>query len=140
VMAEYSCMPDEIRAADNAVEIRDQFISLACLTYTFDHTTRRDKARELLAANPALSRQNIYTAATVGNIAAARRMLSENPALARTRGGPHKWEPLLYAAYSRLNSDAPEHSTLEVARLLLRNGADPNSGFLWDGHYLFTAL
>jgi ankyrin repeat protein len=47
---------------------------------------------------------------------------------------------LLYAAYSRLNSEARGHSTLEVARLLLERGADPNAGFLWDSHYVFTAL
>jgi len=52
----------------------------------------------------------------------------------------NNWEPLLYAAYSRLNSEAEGHSTLEVARLLLEHGADPNAAFLWEGHYLFTAL
>ena len=56
------------------------------------------------------------------------------------RGGPSNWEPLLYASYSRLNSGAEGHSTLEVARLLLEHGADPNAGFLLEGHYLFTAL
>src|SRR4029077_2036657 len=46
----------------------------------------------------------------------------------------------LYAAYSRLGSEAKGHSTIEVARLLIEHGADPNSGFLWEGGYLFTAL
>jgi ankyrin repeat protein len=39
---------------------------------------------------------------------------------------------LLYAAYSRLDSQAEGHSTFEVARLLLDAGAHPNAGFLWD--------
>jgi hypothetical protein len=39
-----------------------------------------------------------------------------------------------------VNSNAESHSTVEVVRLLLRLGADPNAGFLWDGFYLFTAL
>lgn len=141
VLAEYSwCVPQEPGATDDSKTIADRFISLACLTYLADQTERRDQARELLAANQSLSRENIYTATTVGDVGAVQRMLGEDPALAKMRGGPHKWEPLLYAAYSRMNSDAAEHSTLEVARLLLEHGADPNAGFLWDGHYLFTAL
>ncbi len=59
---------------------------------------------------------------------------------ANAKGGPFNWEPLLYAAYSRLDSEADEHSTLEAARLLIEHGADPNAGFLWEGGYLFTAL
>jgi hypothetical protein len=56
------------------------------------------------------------------------------------KGGPFNWEPLLYAAYSRLDSEAEGHSTLEVARILIETGADPNAGFLWEGGYLFTVL
>ncbi len=127
-------------AADESQTITDRFISLACLNYGEDWTDRRVQARELLAAHPSISGENIYTAATVGDVAAVERMLAANPALAKRRGGPHSWEPLLYASYSRLNSDAEGHSTLEVARLLLEHGADSNAGFLWEGHYLFTAL
>jgi ankyrin repeat protein len=141
VVDEYSwSVPHETASADNPRPIADQFIRLACLTYLPDHTDRRDKARELLAAHPSICRENIYAAATVGDVAAAHAMLGTNPALVKMRGGPNNWEPLLYAAYSRLNSEAKGHSTLEVARLLLERGADPNAGLLWDGHYLFTAL
>src|SRR4030095_16607033 len=120
--------------------LADRFIRLACLNYLDDHTHWRDQARELFAAQPSLSGESIYTAATVGDVAALTSMLRADRKLARTRGGPYKWEPLLYAAYSRLNSNANEHSTLAVARILLEHGADPNAGFLWDSHYLFTAL
>jgi ankyrin repeat protein len=139
-IVEYSNLPDEFKKADDSQSLADRFISLACLNYTSDHTDRRDQARQLLAANPSLSAENIYTAATVGDVTAVHQMLAENPRLAKQRGGPHKWEPLLYAAYSRLNSSADGHSTLEVARLLLNHGADPNAGYLWDRNYLFTAL
>jgi ankyrin repeat protein len=44
-------------------------------------------------------------------------------------GGPYQWQPLLYLTYSR--HEAP--ARLEIAELLLRNGADPNAGFLWQG-------
>jgi len=118
----------------------DQFIDLACLTYERDHTSRRDEARALLIANPSIAAESIFSAATVGDVSSVRRMLDRNPSLARSRGGPRNWEPLLYAVYSRFNSALAERSTLEVVRLLLRHGADPNAGFLWDGFYLFTAL
>jgi len=118
----------------------DRFTRLACLNYLNDHVSRRQQARELLASNPGIAAENIYVAATVGDAAAVARFLRQKPGLARQRGGPNAWEPLLYATYSRLNSEAKEHSTLEVARLLLQHRADPNAGFLWDGNYVFTAL
>jgi ankyrin repeat protein len=136
-LAEYSW---SVPAGDESKPVSEQFINLACLTYGGDHTSRRDKAREIYVANPAIGRENIYAAATVGETELVRQLLSANPSLAKVRGGPRNWEPLLYAAYSRFNSPDPHHSTLGVARLLLEDGADPNAGFLWDGHYLFTAL
>jgi ankyrin repeat protein len=68
-------------------------------------------------------------------------MVQREPALVGKRGGPLGWEPLLYACYSRLRPAPPGHSTLEVARLLLGAGADPDAGFLWRGLVPpFTAL
>src|SRR5581483_11211035 len=70
-----------------------------------------------------------------------RRLLAGRPGLARERGGPLRWRPLSYLAYSRAHPDAPAGAVLSVARQLLDAGADPNEGFLWDGHpYAFTAL
>ncbi|HEY8227808.1 MAG TPA: ankyrin repeat domain-containing protein [Pyrinomonadaceae bacterium] len=136
----HSFMPPHPKSVIDSEPVTDQFIRLACLDYLADHTSRREKARELLAQHPSIARENIYTAAAVGDVTTVRALLRQNPKLATLRGGPHKWEPLLYATYSRLDSESPGHSTLEVARLLLKHGADPNSGFLWNGHYVFTAL
>jgi ankyrin repeat protein len=140
VLDQHSLLPPARNTIDDSEALADRFIRLACLNYTDDHRHFPARARELLAAHPSTAGENIYTAATTGDVAATTRMLKANPRLAKARGGPYHWEPLLYAAYSRLNSTAEEHSTLAVARLLLKHGADPNAGFLWDGHYLFTAL
>jgi len=133
-------MPPHPQSVIDSESITDRFIRLACLDYLADHLSRREKAREMLAERPSLANENIYTAATVGDVTIVMELLSQNPKLAKLRGGPHNWEPLLYATYSRLNSEAAGHSTLEVARILLDYGADANAGFLWDGHYVFTGL
>ena len=133
--------PDEGAADAGPASLADTFVGLACLVYGDWHPRNAAKARRLLAEHPELARANVYAAATVGDVPAARAILAREPALANAKGGPLGWEPLLYASYSRLNSADPEHSTLEVARLLLASGADPNAGFLWRGLVPpFTAL
>jgi len=116
------------------------FLRLACITYfDVDHPSRRERARQLLAEKPNIAKVNIYTAAAVGDIAVVTDLLADN-ADVHAKGGPFDWEPLLYTAYSRLDSEAEEHSTLEVARLLIEHGADPNTGFLWDWGGQFPCL
>ena len=132
--------PLEPRSDDDA----NKFLRLVCITYfDGDHPSRRERARQFLAEKPQIAKANIYTAAAVGDVAAVTDLLTKN-ADVHAKGGPFDWEPLLYAAYSRLDSEAEEHSTLQVARLLIEHGADPNAGFLWDwgGQFpcLFTAL
>ena len=119
----------------------DEFLRLGCLTYGGDDLDRHRRARELLIARPGIAGATIHTAAAVGAVEAARGLLAAEPSLANREGGPHRWPPLLYLAYSRVDSARPGHSTLAVARLLLDHGADPNAGYLWDGAAPpFTAL
>jgi ankyrin repeat protein len=113
----------------------DTFIRLACLDYERWRRSDAEKARRLLADHPELARSDIYAASAAGDADAARKMLDRDPSLVSAKGGPFGWEPLLYACYSRAVS------TLEVARLLLERGADPNAGYLWHGNVPpFTAL
>jgi ankyrin repeat protein len=128
--------PLEPRSDDDA----NKFLRMACISYfDGDHPSRRESARQLLAGKPQIARANIYTAAAVGDVAAVTEFLAKS-ADVHAKGGPFDWEPLLYAAYSRLESDAEEHSTLQVARLLIEEGADPNVGFLWDWGGQFPCL
>lgn len=118
----------------------DELLRLGCLLYGGDGLHRHEEARRLLAAQPGLAGADIWTAAAVGDAAAAAALLSTNPGLARSQGGPFGWEPILYVAYSRIDSPAAGHDPLAVARLLLALGADPDAGYLWDGICPFTAL
>ena len=116
---------------DDPAQRENTFLRLACLTYGYqDHPSRRERAWQMLAEHPDLATASIYTVAAIGDVAATKEMLNNNPELVRTPGGPYDIVPLLYASYSRLNSEAPGHSTLEVARLMLEHGADPNAGWL----------
>lgn len=125
---------------DEAEPLADRFVRYACLDYQSDHSSRRFRARELFEGNKTMADDDFYVAVTVGKVSTVKAMLEREPILATKRGGPHNWEPILYAAYSRFDGDEKDYSTLEVTRLLLRHGADPNSFFLWDGEYLFTVL
>ena len=117
----------------------EMFIRLACLTYTGIHPSPV-RARRIRAAHPDIARASIYTAAAAGDVESCRALLDRDPDSVKRAGGPLHWEPLVYACYSRLEAAGPADSTLEVARLLLSRGADPNAGFLHSGSYAFTAL
>ncbi|MCY3885411.1 MAG: hypothetical protein OXG24_10925, partial [Gammaproteobacteria bacterium] len=117
----------------------DAFLFLACLTYSpSDHTSLRRSARSKLEDDPSLANRDVYHAATVGNVGAVEKFLNNDPGLLYRRGGFFDWEPLLYACYSRLNLS--DHSTFDVAKLLLDRGADANAHYMWGGQYRFTAL
>ncbi len=129
------------RATANAGELADEFLRLACLNYRNDDPARRKRAAELLRANPELAQASIYTAAAAGDVGAARTFLERDPSCAGRQGGPFDWAPLLYVAYGRVGDRPLGPDSVEVARLLLDAGADPNAGYLWEGLAPpFTAL
>ncbi len=84
-----------------------------------------DEANALLAATtPSLS-----IAAVVGDVAAVRAYLAEDPALATKPGGPYLWDPLTYLCFSRYLRLEPSRPFVATARLLLDAGANPNTGW-----------
>ena len=114
------------------------FLHLACLNYHHDRPVFRQRAREMLVRDPSLAERDIWHAACVGAADEVARMLDADPSLIEARGGWFDWEPLLYAAYARL--DLPGRSTLTVARQLVERGANPNAFYMWGGDCRFTAL
>jgi ankyrin repeat protein len=117
----------------------DEFLRLATLHYGQDDPQQPAAARALLTRFPEVAVSNLFTMVVAGDVGAVRAELDRSPRHAVLQGGPFRWEPLLYLTYSRLEV-APE-APLEIARLLLQHGADPNTGFLWAGlPSPFTAL
>ena len=115
------------------------FLQTACLNYnTTDRSDNYRRANKMLAADASLGSRDIWHAACAGNASAVAGFLADDLELVNRRGGYFDWPPLLYACYSRI--EAPEMSTLAVAKLLLARGADPNAHYMWGGQYRFTAL
>lgn len=126
--------------ADSRDDEVAQFLDIACLTYGNDSTARIDRAKAMLAAQPALAEADVHAAAATANVGALRRLLDEDAGRAAAPGGPRNWPPLLYLCYSRVTEQLPEADAVATARLLLDSGADPNSHYMWGDSYRFTAL
>jgi len=134
----YFAPPDAAAIGDASA---DDLVRLACMDYGGWNPERAARARVLDAARPDLARGDLHAAAAVGDVAAVAAALDRDPAAVNRKGGALDWEPLLYACYSRFDGADEGRATLEVARLLLARGADPDAGFLWKGNVPpFTAL
>lgn len=89
------------------------------------------KARVVLEAEPELASFDLYTACACGENGAVERFLTHDRRMARAKGGPLNWEPILYACFSRfLRADrARRDGIVQAVRLLLNSGADPQSHY-----------
>jgi ankyrin repeat protein len=83
----------------------------------------RQRAKEMLKAHPKIARGGFYVALVLGDREGVERFDS----LMQQRGGPRRWEPLAYLCFSRMQGEMAE-----TARLLLRNGANPDESVLFD--------
>jgi len=94
-----------------------------------------DAAAAILTDDPDLPATDIFSAAAAGDATSVERMLTQDPKLATSVGGPRNWEPLLYLSFSRLLKDNPARTEdfLRTTRLLLANGANPNAFFDSNG-------
>jgi len=93
-----------------------------------------EKARDLLALRPALAGANFYCACVTGEAETVRHLLAGEPELARRKGGPLDWEPILYVCFSaflaRQSRRGEGERFVAIAKQLLEAGADANSAFI----------
>ena len=119
----------------------EMFFESACMDYTDKDTSGRyARARMILDQHPEIAQFDIYTSSIVGDIGTVKNLLKQDPSLARQKGAPRNWDPLLYLCYSQVNSQIEGHNTLEAAKILLQNGADPNTQFTYPYGSIFTTV
>ena len=92
-------------------------------------TGRTGRAERMLAADPGIAGHDFRTAVVLGEAARVRELLARDPALATRPDDRYGWPPLLGVCSSRWHRIDPRRSDgmVEVARLLLDAGADPDT-------------
>jgi hypothetical protein len=104
-----------------------------------DHRMHNRAAQRILAQYPDIASSSLYGAIVCGNVEEVRRRLAERPETAIEAGGPRGWRPILYSTYTRLTHPTTIANAVEIARLLLDAGANPND-FYKAGDSDYTAL
>jgi uncharacterized protein len=94
------------------------------------HRLHDRAAQRMLAADPSIATDSIYTAIVCGEHEQIEQMLAVRTEAARTRGGARGWTPILYLAYTRFTHAQTIDHALPIARLLLDHGADPNDFYM----------
>src|SRR5580692_12189998 len=111
---------------------------LARLADAFCEASIRDgtgRAAQLLAASPQIAGHSFATAVVLGDADRVRAEIAADPGLATRADARSGWTPLHAACASRWHRLDPARADglLEVVRILLDAGADPNGGTAGQG-------
>jgi ankyrin repeat protein len=113
------------------------FIDAACVPLDRDHTSGTlDEANAILAAHPSVATADVHAAAILGDDAAVRRFLAEDPGNATAEGGPRGWDALTHLCFSRYLRLDPARADgfVRAAEALPDAGADANTGW-FEAHH-----
>lgn len=90
------------------------------------------RASTILELDPASARYDLAAACVAGVADEVARRLRERPDAAHEPTGPNRWQPLLYACFSRLLLTDTQRAAgiRSVVTVLLAAGADPNASFM----------
>lgn len=150
--------------AESPTDVISRFLDNACPDHHVrggaDHVRAEHTAMRLLARHPEIATANFYTAVVCGDLDAVTNALSVDPGwAARPNGqaGPGRtgaggegdlikkdwgskgWEPLSYLCFTRLPLPSVTANAVDIARVLLDHGADPNVYFM-AGDSRYTPL
>jgi len=117
--------------------IIEQFIKAASVFREGYHAAGTlDEAANMLAADPSIGKENIFTAVIVADVNAVQHFISIDKTSAVTKGGPYNWDPLTYLCFSRfLQFDASRSDDfVRCGEILLNAGADANTGWWENDH------
>jgi len=125
---------DDILGAERII----RFLQSACWDHHVQgkgtHRMYDRAAQRILAEDPSIGRDSIYTPIVCGNRQEVARILAARPEAARDRGGARDWTPILYLAYTRFAH------TPTIENALLGHAKGVNSiAFSPDGRYLASA-
>jgi len=130
-------------AASDRAALLDLFLEHACIfTPPADLPVKWLRAERIRARHPEIATSGIHAAVVCGEVEHVHALLAADPALIASPGGPQRFEPLLFACYGRLPDARAKERGLEMARLLLDAGADPNAHFVSQDEWRlrFSAL
>ncbi|MFK7856833.1 MAG: ankyrin repeat domain-containing protein [Granulosicoccus sp.] len=128
-------------AAKSLTERAELFIRLGCTQYSGNDRLRNyQRAQRLLEKFPDIADFSFYTALVANNKQAVARNLELDPQKANSTGGPLDWPTLLYTTYSRVINPQDARNSIDITKMLLQCGSDPNSHVILQDTYRFTAL
>ncbi len=96
-----------------------------------------EPAESILASHPEIAGNSVHVSAILGDDAAVRRFLAEDPQNAFKKAPPYDADALLclcFSKYLRLDKTRSD-AFLRTATALLDAGADPNTGFWSPGEH-----